>query len=408
MDSQPVRRYLDSAATSWPKPEAVLAASAEAARSVGAAAGRGTHQAAQAADRMRRLARRRAADLLGGVDPSRVALPAGGTLGLNMAIHGVLQPGDRVIATAADHNASLRTLHFLAQREEIELTVVPCDSRGWVDPAAIERAWRPATRLVVCSHAANVTGMVQDAAAMANIAHGRGGLLLLDAAQTLGQIPCDVPGYGADIVVAPAHKWLQGPSGAAILWVREGIDLVPLVQGGTGTQSDSLEMPEAFTDRMEPGTPDLPALAGLTAAVDWLERFSISAVAAHCRSLAQAAADGLRAVAGVRVIGGGQVGVPIVSFTAEGYDPAELALLLEQLAGIEARAGYHCAALVHEHLSTAAGGTLRVSFGPHNTDEDVAILVETMGQLLQRSLSSSVAGALGSDLSSRSIPPWQK
>jgi selenocysteine lyase/cysteine desulfurase len=110
----------------------------------------------------------------------------------------------------------------------------------------------------------------------------------------------------------------------------------------------------------------------------------------------------------VRVIGGGQVGVPILSFTAEGYDPAELALLLEQLAGIEARAGYHCAGLVHEHLATAAGGTLRVSFGPYNTEEDVAILVDTMDQLLQTSLSSSVAGASGSDLSSRSIPPWQK
>jgi len=270
---------------------------------------------------------------------------------------------------------------------------VPCDGSGRVDPEAVARAWRPATRLVVCSHASNVTGVVQDARALGTLAHDRGGLLLLDAAQTLGQIACATGGYGADIVVAPSHKWLLGPAGAGILWARPGIDLAPLVQGGTGSVSDSLAMPDHFTDRMEAGTPDLPALAGLLAAVEWLADQSIDAVGQRCRELAAAAAAGLGAIKGVRVIGpygtlgnltqggGGDAVAPIVSFTVEGYDPAEASLLLEQIAGVQVRSGFHCAACIHPYLGTQKSGTVRASFGPYNTDDDVNAVVSAVQQL---------------------------
>ena len=380
----PVRRYLDNAATSWPKPPEVLAAWEAAARSLGAAAGRGTYREAVVADGIRSRCRTAVARLLGGVDPDRVAFPASATLGLNMAIHGVVAAGDHVIATAADHNATLRPLHWLASRGVITLSIVPCDGAGHVDPDDVVRAWRPATRMVACSHASNVTGVVQDMAAIAACSRDRGGILLVDAAQSLGLLPCPV----ADIVVAPAHKWLLGPAGAGILWVRPGIEPLPIVQGGTGSASDSLTMPERFCDRMEAGTPDLPALAGLLAAVERIEAGVPGSVAGHCGGLAAAAAARLASRPGVRVIGpsraasGGGRAAPIVSFTVEGYDPAEVAVLVEQIAGVQVRAGFHCAAAIHAHLGTATGGTVRASFGPANTADDVGALAEAVEQLV--------------------------
>jgi cysteine desulfurase/selenocysteine lyase len=380
----PARRYLDNAATSWPKPAEVLAAWEHAGRAIGAVAGRATYREALEADSIRSRCRAAAAALLG-VDAARVALPPGATLGLNMAIHGLLRPGDHAIATAADHNATLRPLHHLASSGVIALDIVPCDGSGQVDPDAVAAAWRPATRLVVCSHASNVTGVVQDAAAIARIAHERGGLLVLDAAQSLGQIDWPAGGPGADVVVAPSHKWLLGPAGVGILWVRPGLDLDPLVQGGTGSASDSLEMPERFTDRMEPGTPDLPALAGLLAALRWLDAGSIGAISAVCRSLAADLAAGLADIAVVRVIGprdrAGAPFAPIVSFTVEGYDPAEIAVVLEQAVGVQVRAGFHCAACIHAPLGTAAGGTVRASLGPFNTAADVAAVIAGVAAL---------------------------
>ena len=380
-DPDPVRRYLDNAATSWPKPDAVLAAWNDAARRVGATAGRAAYREAVEADVIRRAARTAAAGLLGGVDPDRVALPAGCTLALNMAIHGLARPGDHVIATAADHNATLRPLRWLERHGGVPLTIAPCDACGRVDPAAIAAAWRPATRLVVVSHASNVTGVVQDVPAIAALAHQRGGLVVLDAAQSLGQLRCDRPGFGADVVAAPAHKWLLGTGGTAILWARAGVEPEPLVQGGTGSASDSLEMPEAFTDRMEAGTPDVPALAALGAAAAWLEERGVDRVALACRALADECAGGLRALRGVRVIAA-DAGAPIVSFTVEGYAPAEVAVLVEHVAGVQVRAGHHCAAGVHDALGTRLGGTVRASFGPFNTAADAAALVAAVSSIM--------------------------
>jgi cysteine desulfurase / selenocysteine lyase len=374
------RRYLDHAATSWPKPPEVVAAWQQAAVEIGAMAGRGLYAASLEATAIRERARGAAARLLGGVEPARVALPAGCTLALNTAIHGLVRSGDHVIATAADHNATLRPLRWLAERGVIELSVAACDATGRVDPASIAAAWKPATRLVVISHVSNVTGVVQDVAAIAGIAHARGGLLLLDAAQSFGVLPCDVPGWAADLVAAPAHKWLQGMAGAAVLWARPGVEPEPLVQGGTGTASESLEMPAEFAPRLEAGSPDLPALAALVAAEEWLTGRGLAATAEACRSLAEELADRLGAVAGVRVIGGRKA-AGIVSFVVEGYDPADVAAILEQAAGVQVRSGLHCAALVHDQLGTRAGGTVRASFGTCNTTDDVVAIADAVAAI---------------------------
>jgi cysteine desulfurase / selenocysteine lyase len=375
------RRYLDNAATTWPKPPEVLAAWHDAATRIGATAGRASYREAGEADAIVEHARAAVARLLGGVDPRRVALPAGCTLALNMAIHGLVKPGDHVIATAADHNATLRPLRWLESSGTIAVTIVPCDARGRVDPDAIAAAWRPATRMVVMSHASNVTGAVQDVAAIAAVAHDRGGLVILDAAQSLGVVPFAAAGGGADVVAAPAHKWLHGTAGVAALWCRAGVEPLPLVQGGTGAASDSLEMPEAFPSRLEAGSPDVPAAAALVAAADRLERTGVPAVGAAVRRLAAAAAERLAGLPGVTVhaVAGG---APIVSFTVEHYAPTDVAAMVEAAAGLQVRAGFHCAAAVHEHLGTRAGGTVRASFGPFNTDADVEALAAAVAEIV--------------------------
>jgi cysteine desulfurase/selenocysteine lyase len=375
------RRYLDNAATTWPKPPEVLTAWNDAAVRIGATAGRASYREAGEADAILDRARLAAGRLLGGVDHRRVALPSGCTLALNLAIHGLARPGDHVIATAADHNATLRPLRWLEDQGVIAVTIVPCDGRGRVDPAEIAAAWRPATRLVVASHASNVTGALQDVRSIAAVAHDRGGLVILDAAQSLGLVPFDAPGCGADAVAAPAHKWLYGTAGVAVLWCRDGVEPRPLLQGGTGAASDSLEMPETFPGRLEAGTPDVPAAAAFVAAASRLEAVGVMTVGAAVRRLAAAAATRLAAVPGVTVhaVDGG---APIVSFTVDHYAPTDVAAMLEAAAGLQVRAGFHCAAAVHEHLGTRVGGTVRASFGPFNTDADVEALGAAVAEIV--------------------------
>jgi cysteine desulfurase / selenocysteine lyase len=376
---RPPRRYCDQAATSWPKPPEVLAAWQRAASELGVAAGRGGYREAVEAAGVIEEARRAWSRLLGGVDPQRIAMPPTATLGLNIAIHGLVAEGDHVIASAADHNATLRPLAWLARRGLIEMTVVPCDATGLVDPDAIARSWRPSTRLLVMSHASNVTGAVQDAREITRIARERDGLVVLDAAQTAGVLPLEAEQL-ADVIVAPAHKWLLAPHGNACLWCREGVEPEPLVQGGTGMHSDTLEMPEAFAARHEAGTSDLAAAAGLVAAERWwrLQDTTEPSQAAG-RQLAADCRSELASIAGVRVVAA-EGGPPIVSFLVEHYAPAEVAAALEVAAGVQVRSGFHCAAEIHRWLGTPEG-TVRASFGLFNSHDDVRMIVETVEEL---------------------------
>ena len=380
-ESLPPRRYCDQAATSWPKPPEVVAAWQAAAVELGVAPGRGSYREAVEGATLVERARRAWAELLGDVDPQRIAMPATATLGLNIALHGLLKSGDHVITTAADHNATLRPLAWLAERGVIEMTVVPCDSAGRVDPQAIAEGWRSSTRLVACSHGSNVTGVVQPAAEIAEVAHERGGLVVLDAAQTAGLVPVAAD-LIADVLVAPAHKWLLSPHGNACLWCREGVEPEPLLQGGTGSLSDTMAMPEAFAARHEVGTGDLAAAAGWGAAAAWAAAQRAENLEPHAvsRQLASACREQLEQIDGVRVLGADE-GLPIVSFLVEHYAPAEVAAALEMAADVQVRSGFHCAAQVHRWLSTPEG-TVRASFGPFNTAEDCQALIETVASLV--------------------------
>jgi len=381
----PPRRYLDNAATTWPKPEVVWKAWEQAARENGVAVGRGAyHEALMAGNLVHQLRQEVAA--LFGVSPERICLPVSATFGLNQAIHGVVTSGTHVIATAADHNATLRPLHYLQEKGRIQLSVVPCDGRGWVDPDDIVRAWQANTSLVTLSHASNVTGVTQEVESIVKIAREREALSLLDASQSIGHVAVSQYESIADIVVSPGHKWLMGMHGIAVLYARQGIHFDPLIQGGTGSTSESLEMPVEMQDQVEVGTIDFPAAAALLSGCRWLKEEGVESVAAACKGYAQACYDELCDIRGVRVITpdptSGVLGPPIISMVCDGYSPVEVAALFEQIAGVQVRSGYHCAACIHEFLGTTKGGTVRISFGPFSGIRDVEAVVSATKKIM--------------------------
>src|SRR5262245_56545511 len=227
------RIYLDNAATSWPKPEPAYRPLDRFQRQLGAPAGRSSYAEASEVERMIRSCRKKIADLIGASDPSRIIFTLNGTDSLNLALHGVLRPGDHVVTTVCEHNSVLRPLRFLAQRD-VTTSYVPCDGQGYVDPDNIRRVMTPKTRLIAMIHASNVTGAIQPAAEVGHIAAEQGVLFLLDAAQSLGHVPIDVSALGCHLLAAPGHKGLLGPLGTGVLYVAPGVEehLLPLRQGG--------------------------------------------------------------------------------------------------------------------------------------------------------------------------------
>ena len=375
------RNYLDNAATSWPKPDAVYAAVDRYLREVGASAGRGAYdEAIEAADAVRRT-RAAIGRLIGVRDARQIVFTTSGTDALNLAIHGLLdRRGGHVVTTVAEHNSVLRPLRALADAGWITVTHVACNGEGVIEPDVVRAVMRADTRLVAVTHASNVTGAINPVAEIAAIAHERDALCLVDAAQTLGEIPLNVENLGVDLLAAPGHKGLLGPQGTGVLYLREGVerDIDALRQGGTGSSSESDEQPLVLPHKYESGTLNVPALAGLGAGVAWLLERGVEAVRQHAMSLSEQLRQGLATIDGVRHYEPEQADarVGIVSITIEGCDPHDVAAVLDAAYRVQTRAGLHCAGRMHEALGTlAGGGTLRFSVGPFNTSEHIECAV---------------------------------
>lgn len=366
--------YLDNAATSFPKPPAVGARMREYVDEVGASVSRGSYEAAQRAELVTLRLRQRLCALFGFADPSHVILTPGNTWGLNMLLLGALRPGDHVMVSAMEHNAVMRPLTQLTKRG-VAFDRIPCDAEGRLQIGRIEPMLRPNTRLVLLAHASNVSGTVQDAAAVGEICAACGIPFALDAAQTAGHIPLDFAALHLSALSVPAHKGLMGPQGIGALLLRSDFakTLEPLVSGGTGSVSDSEDIPLYLPDRFEPGTPNLPGIYGWEAALEYLEGVTVEAVAAHDRALSARLLGGLRDVPGVSLIGPdtteGRVGVFSLDFP--GKDNAEIAARLEEEFGILTRCGLHCAPNAHRTLGTFPRGTVRLSLGWFNTEADI-------------------------------------
>ena len=383
------RIYLDHAATSWPKHQRVLDAINDCAQNH-SSAGRSAHQSALRANQVVQQARRKLATLIGAESSSDIAFFANGTQALNAAIHGILRPGDHVVTTAAEHNSVLRPIHHLSKTEDIQQTVVPCDSRGNVSASDVLSAVRNDTRLVVMTHASNVTGAVLPIEQVAERLSKTSTLVLVDAAQTVGYLPIDVQTSGIDLLAAPGHKGIGGPLGTGFLYANERVhdQIVPLIFGGTGGNSDSLEMPLQYPAKMEAGNLNVPAIAGLCEAVNMrlesgFASDSLSDSARLARHSAQLC-ENLAALSGVKLYSN-PGDLPIVSLRMEGLGCDDLAAVLDGQFGIETRSGFHCASLIHDFLGTKSGGTLRLSASRETTEQEIetacSALVEIHSQL---------------------------
>lgn len=378
------RCYLDNAATSWPKPEGVLAAMDRYHRELGVAVGRGATRAASEVNATISRCRQRAARLFNAESSDRILFTFNGTDSLNVAIHGVLKPGDHVVASSLEHNSVLRPLSELRERIGIETTFIEPEANGRVEPTKFRAALRPNTNLVALLHASNVTGVVQPIEDVGAIARQAGALMLVDAAQTAGHLPIDVRNSPIDLLACPGHKGLLGPLGTGLLYLRPGIEqhVTSFRQGGTGSLSEDDRQPERLPDKYESGNHNAPGLFGLEAALDWLEQHSLAELHSHELGLRRRLIDSLAALSSVRLFAADlpdECVVGVLSFAIVGFDPQEMAAILDHDFQIQIRAGLHCAPGAHRSLGTlATGGTIRVSFGPTTTVDDVERLVAAL------------------------------
>lgn len=382
----PTRIYLDNAATSWPKPDSVYQAVDHALRELGSPAGRSAYREASEVDRLVFDTRRRVAGLLGVDDPCRIIFTCNGTDSLNIALHGLLRPGDHVVTTVLEHNSVLRPLRFLETHAGLKVTRVRCDSQGVVDPEDIEAAVVSDTKLIALIHVSNVTGAIQPAVEVGRIAREQGVQYLLDAAQSLGHLPLGVADLGCSLLAAPAHKGLLGPLGLGLLYIAPGLEgmLTPLRQGGTGTQSETDTQPDSLPDKFECGNHNVPAILGLRAALQFIEQRRVEQIRSHEQALTAALLDGLSSFDGVRTYGprDAERQLGVVSFTVAGYDPREVASMLDTAYAIQTRSGFHCAPLMHGQLGTAdSGGTVRCSMGAFNTLDETDSAISAVGEI---------------------------
>ncbi|MDO3413231.1 aminotransferase class V-fold PLP-dependent enzyme [Saccharibacillus sp. CPCC 101409] len=375
--------YLDHAATSWPKPAAVLEAMQRSMLEEAANPGRGGHRMAIAAGRVLLRARMALGELLGVSNPSDIAFMSNTTAALNQAVKGLLRPGDHVVATMTEHNSVWRPLEYMRREHGVSVDYAAADESGAVDLGELASLCRPATRLIVCSHSSNLLGSILPVAEIADIAHRHGAVMLVDAAQSAGAMDLDVGRLGIDLLAFPGHKGLLGPQGTGGLYIHPSIDLAPLLHGGTGSQSEEADQPSVRPDRYEAGTPNTVGIAGLEAGVRHVLSEGAANIGRREWELTQIAMQELAGIKGLRLLGPslGKPRTGIVSFTIEGMDSARIAFRLDREYGIAVRAGYHCTPLAHQAAGTASSGAVRGSFGFDSTPAEAHALIQAVREI---------------------------
>ena len=363
---------MDFAATSAVRPPEVVEAVTAFLRDVGATPGRGAYGRATEAGRLALRCRHRLARLFAiPGDPGRIVFTSNATHALNTALWGTLRRGDAVVVSDFDHNAVMRPVRALERERGVEVRVIEGAPDGSLDleqaSAAVEGA-----RVVVINGVSNVLGTRLPVEALAARARDAGALVLLDAAQMAGHLPVDVQAMNVDLLAVTGHQGLLGPQGIGALWVREGVDVEPMLRGGTGGDSRLEDMPRALPDRLEAGTINSPGIAGLDAGIAWLEREGIVRLHKRLDALRHELIDGLVALDGVDVLSPGTPGgAPIVTFVADALEPGEMAARLDRL-GVASRSGLHCAPGAHRVLGTLDRGAVRLSLGWNSSAADVA------------------------------------
>lgn len=372
--------YLDNAATSLRRPECVVRAVTEALCSLGNV-GRGAHEGALSAARLVYDCRVKLCRFFGGDDPDRVCFAANATEALNAAIFGLLSAGDHVISTDLEHNSVLRPLYRL-EKAGMELSFLRADRNGLVDYDALPGLLRKNTRALVCTHASNLTGNVLDIKRLAAFCREQGLLFILDASQTAGSLPINVSETGVSVLCFTGHKALMGPQGTGGMLIGPGVELRPFKTGGSGVQSHLKEQPSAYPARMEAGTLNGHGIAGLSAALDYINEVGLETIHDHETALMRAFYEQVSVVPGVKVYGdfsGDRA--PIVSLNLGELDSGAVADVLMTDYGIAVRSGAHCAPRMHAALGTTDQGAVRFSFGWFNTMEEVTAAAKAIEEI---------------------------
>ena len=375
------RIYLDNAATSWPKPESVYEAVDQYQRTIGVAAGRGGYRMAEDVDRAIGQTRLQLSQLIGNRESERIVFAFNCTDALNLAIHGLLREGDHVVTSAAEHNSILRPLHSLRDEGRITFSTLEVNEHGVVDPDTLRQAIGPNTKLIALAHASNVTGASQPIEAIGKIAREHECFFLVDAAQTMGHLPLET--QEIDLLAAPGHKGLMGPLGTAFLFVGERVQshLHPVRQGGTGTESENPVQPDELPSKYEAGNLNVPGVLGLSAGVKYVAEQQLIG-SDHLRKLSGLLVEGLQHSRTQVYSQANDCG--IVTFNVHGYDPREMATLLDSVAEIQVRAGLHCAPLMHGAMNTLdIGGAVRASCGHFSTEAEINTLIESVRMLAE-------------------------
>ncbi|UKS26015.1 aminotransferase class V-fold PLP-dependent enzyme [Paenibacillus sp. HWE-109] len=375
--------YFDQAASSWPKPPAVMTAMMNCMEEFAANPGRGSHQMAVKASRVLFETRKHTAKLFGVKNPNDISFALNTTHALNQAIKGFVKPGDHVICTNIEHNSVRRPLEYLKATADVELTYIQNDQQGYIHLEELRKAFKPNTTLVVVSHSSNLLGTIMPVGEIGELCRSHGARLLIDAAQSAGILPIDVQSMNIDMLAFPGHKGLLGPQGTGGLYINPNLDLDPLLHGGTGSQSEAIQQPTVRPDRYEAGTQNTVGIAGLNEGVKFVLAETVEKIHEKEWRQTQMLMEGLLGIGGVTILGPslGQNKTGIVSFNIQDADSSEVAFILDQSFQIAVRSGYHCTPLAHEAAGTLAKGAVRASIGYFTTDEEVNALIQAVKEI---------------------------
>lgn len=375
------RIYLNNAATSYPKPPAVHIAVRRAMEQIPCHTARAGFETG--GEDVFTLCREKLARLLHAPRVEDILLTSGATESLNLVLRGFDFSNGHIVTTTTEHNSVLRPLTHLQEENDVTVTYVDCDSDGTVDPASIQQAMRDDTRAVVVNHCSNVTGTVQDLAAITEATKALNTLMIVDASQSLGNLPIDVVDMGIDVLVFTGHKSLYGMAGTGGFYLREGLEPRPLKVGGTGIRSDLLIQPPERPLYYEVGTQNHLGFAALCAGLEFIENETVSAIGQYKHHLCRRLVASLESISGIRIHGPAQHGesTMLVSLNVVDLDPADAGYMLAESFGITVRAGLHCAPLIHKALGTYPRGSLRISPSYFTAEEQIDKLVQALEQM---------------------------
>lgn len=374
--------YFDNAATTFPKPSITYERIIEAMKEYGANPGRAGHSMALKANREIFATRNILSKLFNIDNPMNIIFTSSGTESLNLGIKGLLRDGDHVITTSMEHNSVLRPLKHL-ESKGIQTTIVKANSRGEIDPESIEKAIKANTKLIVMTHISNLTGTIMPVEEVGRIAREKNILFMLDAAQSAGVYPIDVKAMNISLLAFPGHKGILGPQGTGVLYIREGLEIESILQGGTGSASESLEQPDILPDKYESGTHNGPGIIGMGAGVEYILERGIENIRKHEEELTRYFLDGIEDVEGIKIYGpkDSKKQAAVVAINLKDIDSSEMAYVLDQEYKIGVRSGLHCAPEAHKTIGSLDQGAVRFSFGIFNTIEEIDLAIKAIKEI---------------------------